>query len=132
MSLGKEERNAMVALELERAKNTMDEMDYLQKGALWNNMASRLYYAVFHAVSALMIFDGLKVSTHKGSHVLFSQHYIKTGKLPEEYGQLYRQLEIMRNEGDYNCYYNVKPEELLQRIEPAKTMIDTIAAMVKD
>lgn len=30
MSLGKEERNAMVALELERAKNTMDEMDYLQ------------------------------------------------------------------------------------------------------
>ena len=74
MSLGKEERNAMVALELERAKNTMDEMDSMQKGALWNTMASRLYYAVFHAVSALMIFDGLKASTHKRSHVLFSQH----------------------------------------------------------
>ena len=33
MSLGDEERNAMVALELERAKNTMAEMDYPQKGA---------------------------------------------------------------------------------------------------
>ena len=57
---------------------------------------------------------------------------VSISKLPEEYGQLYPQLEIMRNEGDYNCYYNVKPEELLERIEPAKKMIDTIAAMVKD
>ena len=121
MSLGDEERRTMVALEIERAKNTMAEMDYLAKGGLWNNMASRLYYAVFHAVN-----------THKGSHILFSQHYIRTGKLSQEYGQLYRQLEIMRNDGDYNCYHDVKPEELLGRLEPAKELIETIAAMVKE
>ena len=131
MSLGSEERRVMVDLEIERAKKTMDEMDYLAKGALWNNMASRLYYAVFHAVSALMIHDGHTVNTHKGSHVIFSQYYIRTGKLPKEYGQLYRQLEIMRNDGDYNCYYNVSPDELLGRLEPAKEMIATIANMVK-
>lgn len=132
MSLGDEERRTMVALEIERAKNTMAEMDYLAKGGLWNNMASRLYYAVFHAVSALMIHDGHTVNTHKGSHILFSQHYIRTGKLSQEYGQLYRQLEIMRNDGDYNCYHDVKPEELLGRLEPAKELIETIAAMVKE
>ncbi len=131
MSLGSEERRVMVDLEIERAKKTMDEMDYLAKGGLWNNMASRLYYAVFHAVSALMIHDGHTVNTHKGSHVIFSQYYIRTGKLPKEYGQLYRQLEIMRNDGDYNCYYNVSPDELLGRLEPAKEMIATIANMVK-
>ena len=131
MSLGSEERRVMVDLEIERAKKTMDEMDYLSKGGLWNNMASRLYYAVFHAVSALMIHDGHTVNTHKGSHVIFSQYYIRTGKLPKEYGQLYRQLEIMRNDGDYNCYYNVSPDELLGRLEPAKEMIATIANMVK-
>ena len=131
MSLGSEERRVMVDLEIERAKKTMDEMDYLAKGGLWNNMASRLYYAVFHAVSALIIHDGHTVNTHKGSHVIFSQYYIRTGKLPKEYGQLYRQLEIMRNDGDYNCYYNVSPDELLGRLEPAKEMIATIANMVK-
>ena len=31
----------------------------------------------------------------------------------------------------YNCYHNVTPDELLGRIEPAKQMIETIAAMVK-
>ncbi len=132
MSLGEEERRSMVALEIERAQNTIGEMDYLAKGNLWNNMASRLYYAVFHAVSALMIHDGYTVNTHKGSHILFSQYYVRTGKLPQEYGQLYRQLEIMRNDGDYNCYHNVTPEELLGRIEPAKKMIATIAEMVKE
>lgn len=132
MSLGEEERRVMVALEIERAKKTISEMDWLQQGKLWNNMAARLYYAVFHAVSALMIRDGHYVNTHKGSHVLFSQYYIKTGKMPQKYGELYSQLEIMRNEGDYNCYYEVKPEVLLDRIPQAKEMIDTITEMVKE
>lgn len=131
MKLSDEERQEMVRLEIERARKTIDETDYLKAGKLWNNLASRLYYAVFHAVSALLINDGLTVSTHKGSHILFSQHYIRTGKLPEEYGQLYRQLELMRYEGDYNCYYDVNPDELLQRLTPAKEMIKQIEQLVK-
>lgn len=38
----------------------------------------------------------------------------------------------MRYKGDYNCYYDVSPDELLGRIPQAKEMIDAIAAMVKD
>jgi uncharacterized protein (UPF0332 family) len=132
MSLGEEERKVMVALEIERAVKTIGEMNYLQQGGLWNTMANRLYYAVFHAVSALLIHDGHKVGTHKGSHVLFSQYYAKTGKLPMEYSELYTQLETMRNEGDYNCYYNVKPEQLMESIPLAKEMIDTIAERVRE
>lgn len=132
MSLGEEERSAMVALEIERAKSIIGEMNYLKQGKLWSNMAVRLYYAVFHAVCALMIHDGHKVSTHKGSHVLFSQFYVKTGKLPMKYSELYKQLEIIRNNGDYNCYYEVTPDELLDRVPLAHEMIDTIADMVKE
>ena len=132
MSLGDEERSAMVTLEIERAKSLMGEMDYLQQGKLWNNMAVRLYYALFHAVCALMIHDGHKVGTHKGSHILFSQLYVKTGILPVKYSELYKQMEIIRNNGDYNCYYDVKPEELLDRMPLAKEMIDTIAEMVEE
>jgi hypothetical protein len=38
----------------------------------------------------------------------------------------------MRNEGDYNCYYNVKPEQLMESIPLAKEMIDTIAERVRE
>lgn len=42
----------------------------------WDMVANRLYYAVFHAVSALLIKNGHKVGTHKGVVLLFGQHYI--------------------------------------------------------
>jgi uncharacterized protein (UPF0332 family) len=36
----------------------------------------------------------------------------------------------MREESDYNCVYEVEPEELKKRIEPAKKFIDDIEKAV--
>lgn len=38
----------------------------------------------------------------------------------------------MREESDYNCFYEVTVEELQKQIPIAKEMIDTIAEMVKE
>lgn len=130
MSLTDEERNTIVKYELEKARNTLCEVDALIENNLWNGAANRLYYAVFHAISALLIHDGHQVSTHQGSHALFGLHYIKTEKLPAEFGRLYSQLQTMREESDYNCIYDVTPDELTEKIEPAKRLIDAIAAMI--
>ncbi len=130
MSLTDEERNTIVKYELEKARTTLCEVDALIENNLWNGAANRLYYAVFHAISALLIHDGHQVSTHQGSHALFGLHYIKTEKLPAEFGRLYSQLQTMREESDYNCIYDVTPDELTEKIEPAKRLIDAIAAMI--
>ena len=130
MSLSEEERRTIVQLELERAKRTFTEVETLKEAGLWNGVCNRLYYAVFHAVSALLIHDGHQVYTHHGSHAVFGLHYIKTGVLSEEYGRLYNQLQTMREESDYNCAFNADPMELENRIEPAREMIETIEKMV--
>ena len=132
MSLTNEERKTLVELELKKARDTYEDIGILMDASRWSGAANRLYYAVFHAISALLINDGLQVSSHKGSHATFSLHYIRTGKLPIEYGRLYNQLQTMREESDYNCVYDVSPEELLSRIEPAKRLIDEIEQMVKE
>lgn len=124
MSLTNEERNTLVALELKKASETYEDIGVLIDANRLNGAANRMYYAVFHAVCALLIHDGHQVNTHKGSHALFSQHYIKTGILPREYGQLYNQLQTMREESDYNCAYDVEMDELQQRLEPAKRLLD--------
>ena len=131
MSLSNEERNVLVALELKKARETYDEIEILVTANRLNGAANRMYYAVFHAVCALLIHDGIQVNTHKGSHALFSQQYIKTGILPREYGQLYNQLQTMREESDYNCAYDVDIDELQQRLEPAKQMIEDIENHLK-
>ena len=38
----------------------------------------------------------------------------------------------MREKSDYDCFYTIQEEELRNKLAPAKEMIDTIAAMVKD
>lgn len=130
MSLTKEERIALVTLELKKARETYEEIGILTAANRWSGAANRLYYAVFHAVSALLINDGLQVNSHKGSHATFNLNYIKTGKMSKEYGRLYNQLQTMREESDYNCAYDVEPEELKSRIEPAKQLIDEIERLI--
>lgn len=130
MSLSNEERNILVALELKKARETYAEIEVLVGANRLNGAANRMYYAVFHAVCALLINDGIQVNTHRGSHALFSQHYIKTGILPREYGQLYNQLQTMREESDYNCAYDVEMDELQQRLESARRLIEDIEKLV--
>lgn len=126
MSLNDEERKTLVALELKKANETFEEIGILTTANRWSGAANRLYYAVYHAVNALLIYDGHQANTHKGSHALFNLHYIKTGILPIEYGHLYSQLQTMREESDYNCVYEVEPEELQSRIAPARQFIDAV------
>lgn len=103
----------------------------MEKGS-WSGAAGRLYYALFHAVSALLIHDCYQVNSHKGSHILFGNYYIKTGLLPKEFATIYSQMESIREEGEYNCTYKVTEEELRQKLSPAKEMIDTIIMKVKE
>ena len=130
MSLSDEERRIVVQLEMERANRTFSEVDVLRAESLWNGVCNRLYYAVYHAISALLIHDGHQVYTHHGSHALFGLHYIKTGVLPAEYGKLYNQLQTMREESDYNCAFEAEPQDLEDKIEPARQLIETIWKMV--
>ena len=130
MSLSDEERNTLVCLEIEKSKNTFAEVIALVNAGLWSGAANRLYYAVFHAVSALLVHDRHQVNTRQGSHALFGLHYIKTGILPAEFGHLYGQLQTMRENSDYNCIYDVKPEELQERIEPSRQMIRAIETLI--
>ena len=132
MSLSDEERRIIVGLELEKADLAYNETLWmLEKGSL-SGAAGRLYYAIYHAVTALLIHDRHQVSSHKGSHALFGNYYVRTGLLPKSYAALYSQMESIREESEYNCTYVISEDELQQNIAPAKEMIDTIAAMVKE
>lgn len=103
MSLNDEERQIIVNLEQEKALNTFAEMEVLRQAGLWNNIANRLYYAAFHAVSALLIHDHYNVGSHQGAVIMLHQYYVKPGILSKEDGAFYSQLQTMREKSDYNC-----------------------------
>ena len=56
----------------------------------------RLYYALFHAVSAMLIFDGREVGSHKGAAIRFHQYYVRTGIFTIDEGSFYSQMQTLR------------------------------------
>ena len=132
MSLSDEERKIIVQIELEKSQQAYEEAILLCEKGFWSGSAGRLYYALFHAVSALLISNRHQVNSHKGSHILFSNYFIKTEIIPQEYGRLYSNMEKMRESGEYDCTYDIDPSELKHSFSPAKEMIDFITKRVKE
>lgn len=132
MSLSSEERKILVGLELEKAENTFRQIKELQRLEYWDTIANRLYYSVFHAVTALLIHDSHPVNTHKGALALFGNFYIRTGIFSSEDGRLYSDLQMMRNNSDYNCSYDATQKEIEPLIEPARLLIEKIGKILSD
>jgi len=84
-----------------RADETLEDARILAKAERWNACVNRLYYACFHAVSALLVRDGLSSSKHAGIRGLFNRNYVKTGRISKHLGRIYNDLFERRQEGDY-------------------------------
>lgn len=126
MSLKEEDRRIIIEMELDKAERTFAEQQLLREGGLWNTLANRLYYSLFHAVSALLISEGHEVGTHKGAVIRFQQYFVRTQRFSVEDGRFYSQMQTMRENADYNCSYDVSEEEVLARIEPTRQLIEKI------
>ena len=126
MSLKEEDRRIIIEMELDKAERTFAEQQLLREGGLWNTLANRLYYSLFHAVSALLISEGHEVETHKGAVIRFQQYFVRTQRFSVEDGRFYSQMQTMRENADYNCSYDVSEEEVLARIEPTRQLIEKI------
>lgn len=64
--------------------------------------SNRAYYAMFDAARAsLLVADCELGKTHKGTLNAFSEHLVKTGKLPKEMGRQLKQAEVTRCIADY-------------------------------
>lgn len=126
MSLTDEERKIVVQLQLEKAHSNFDQIPVLCEVGYWDNVANRLYYSLFHAVSALLIHDGYNVGSHRGVVGIFGQHYVTTGIFTLEEGKLYSRLQGLREKADYNCAYNTTENDIVPKIEPTRLLIEKI------
>lgn len=131
MKLTDEERQIMVKLQYEKALSCLHQAEGIASMNFWDTVANRLYYSLFHAVSALLIKDGHKVSTHKASVLLLGQHYVKTGVFTIEEARLFARLQAMREESDYNCVYVTTENEVRPLFEPVHRLIDKIGRMIE-
>lgn len=83
---------------LASAKRDMDAKDY----ASANN---RAYYAIFHAMRAVLALDGEDYKKHSAVIARFTLNYLKPEILPREYSKLISNASLIRNRSDYEDFY---------------------------
>lgn len=59
-----QEKHDMVNYRIQRANDTIKEVEILIENQLWTTSINRLYYACFYAVSALLLKHDIKAESH--------------------------------------------------------------------
>lgn len=122
MSLSAEDRETLVKLYMEKAKVTWSELEIAIESAKWSMAANRMYYSLFHAVSALLVKDKHEVSSHLGAKINFGKYYVQEGIVTHEEGRLYAQLESLRERADYDCFYYTSEEDIKRFLPEAQRL----------
>lgn len=127
----KASREDLIQYRLHRAKDTFEDAQILAERRKWNSSINRLYYSAYYAVMALLLFSELNPATHNGAKSNFTEHFIKTERIPKEFGKMYSQLFTWRQKGDYDDLFDFDQEKVMPYFQPVQKLIDLIESIVK-
>lgn len=111
---------------LARARDKLQVARLLLEGEAWSDAASRAYYAVFDAVSALHLAHGKTFSTHSQLIGMFNKEFVLTERFPKEFTSALARLFEDRQSGDYDVLSTLTEQDARQDVDYAANIIDAI------
>ena len=130
MALSLEEKRALVNYRIQKAQNTMIEAKDNANLKHWNLVANRLYYAVFHMASALLIDKGFTAKSHNGIFCVLGQEFVAKGVLNKEDAKLASRLQNMRQSGDYDDMFDWTEEDVLPLFEKTEALLQKMEKLI--
>lgn len=79
---------------LQVAKEDLEAAYVLLKAESYRGANNRAYYAIFHAVSAILALEGVAFKRHKDTLAYFNKNYVAAGIFPREMGR--KSLKLKR------------------------------------
>ncbi len=125
------ERQDYIRYRIEKAEETFKEAVLMATNQFWNACANRLYYAIFYAITALLLKNGHATQTHKGVKNVFFQHFVRTNIMTQEQGYLLSELFDKRQAGDYADLVDWTEKDIFPLIEPTKDFIQAIKNLIE-
>ncbi len=121
-----EARKEYAKYRIESAYNTFGAAKVLAENEFWNSAVNRLYYSLFYAVNALLVFNEIQTKSHSATKTQFSLYFVKTGKFDKKYGRLLSQLFDWRQKGDYENIFDYDSDSVQPLFKPVIEMINLI------
>jgi len=120
-----------IAYRITRADQALDDAKLLAENVSWNSAVNRLYYACYYIVSALLLQNEISTKTHTGCKTQFGLHFVKTGKISLEQGQLYADLMDWRQKGDYGDMFDFDMETVQPLFVPVENFLSKVKELIE-
>jgi len=130
MTLQQEDRNALITIRLQKAKETLSEAKGNMQLGYWRVTANRLYYACYYAATALLIKNNITAHTHAGVINQLGLHFVTKGLISREQGKLLKRLFELRQNGDYSDWFNIEEQDIIPLLEPAEKFIAEMEKLI--
>jgi uncharacterized protein (UPF0332 family) len=120
----------LVQYRVRRSHEALVEAEAMATIGHWNACASRLYYAAFYAVTALLAHRGLSANKHTRVRSLVHQHFARSGAMPPELARLYNDLYDSRHEGDYVDFVSFEEGQVRPWIAQARAFVARVEGIL--
>lgn len=119
-------KKALSEARFDHAKECLDAAKSLLASSNYKSAANRSYYAIFHAMRAVLAFDGIDMKHHSGVISEFRKLYIKTNIFDIKLSQIISVLFDIRTESDYDDFFIISKSEVQEQIENAEYFLTEI------
>lgn len=121
-----EDKVSLSKVRLDTAKNCLRDSQILINSESFKASANRSYYAVFHAMRAVLVFDEFDSKKHSGIISEFRKRYIKTGILSTEISKIIDIQFSVRSHSDYDDFYVISKNESINQLHEAEKMVSEV------
>lgn len=132
MGLNDENRKDLIDLYWNKSMQTLEEAETAIAAKKWNMAANRIYYALFHAVSALLIKGQHPVGTHRGAKAALGQYFVLTGKISTDNGRFFAQMETLRDKADYDIVFSATEDDITNYMPKAIGFLQRVKALLDE
>ena len=130
-TLDEQSRISLVHYRMERADEAIEEAALMSTSGHYNAAVTRLYYACFYAVQALLLKHQIAATTHAGVKAMFGLHFVSKGLVPIEHGKTFNTLFEKRHSSDYEAFAYCD-KALVEDLTPlAEAFISQIKELLK-
>lgn len=116
----------------DRASEALNEAELLLNNNKLHAAVSRIYYAVFYEVVALLLTKNLTSSKHTGIRSLFNKEFVKTGIISKVNGEFYNNIFGFRQRSDYEDFVEFDIDKVKNWLKSAKEFIDSTEIIIED
>jgi len=127
-----EKKKELALYRLKQAEETFDEAEFLLNGKKSPRaVINRIYYSMFYAVLALLIFEPYSSSKHSGVLSYFNVRFIKDGIFTTEMGEAINTAFEIRQRGDYKEYVELTSEQVEPFLEKTEKFIKEVKSYLQ-